>query len=676
MRSTHSVLFLLATLTATVPIPASAAPATPTTRPQFVRVSYVEGEVKISTGLNGSPDLGKSWIPAGMDFPIADGATLATEQGRAQVEFENGSMVFLAEHSVLQFNKLSATSEGTDTEVLLLTGRSTFAIESGAHDSFTLSTLVASLHLSLPRTLRVESAIDGSLFYLIEGSFTFEATYPALPFTVGPGESFRCVNGQSSPTRNSPPNSEQIAWDQWVAEERDARQHDLAAALQLSGLAAPIPGLVDLAREGTFSDCPPYGKCWQPNDPQTAANPQSSATSPTLTASSSANSPAPQIAAPAQSSAPSCISNIATGVRCVAQRDDRGSIAYYLGPCGTGPLASKRWWVDKLIKYSPQYPEGEVLSERYGMEELFPESASIPSARWLHYPWATCHAGAWLPSSASACKAGSSFKNGHCQPPSKKWVVGPKRKHSSFLRVQVGTKQGLIPKHPDDVKGHRPINANDGVVILHGDGPAEVAQIKPAPQTLVLLPSLPAGYENAWAKHLPKVPQPVIEGRLLDSTFISANSSVPRVAVKETQSIRYDYKSRSFVALLAPQPGLSSKDRHVVAAYVSPTSETGKSTKNSAGSLSLRPAGANNSGSSSSSSNTASHNNSGSRSSSHSSSSSAGYSHSSSSSGSSNSGSSAPSHSSGGGSSYSGGASSAASSSAAPTPAPSSPRPH
>jgi hypothetical protein len=63
----------------------------------------------------GSPDLGKDWIEAGVNLPIEEGATLATEEGRSQVEFENGSVAYQAEHSVLQFKGLKSNSQGTST---------------------------------------------------------------------------------------------------------------------------------------------------------------------------------------------------------------------------------------------------------------------------------------------------------------------------------------------------------------------------------------------------------------------------------------------------------------------------------------------------------------------------------------------------------------------------------
>lgn len=47
---------------------------------QMVRLSFVQGDVKVSTGLNGTPDLDKDWVLAGVNFPVEEGTTLVTEQ--------------------------------------------------------------------------------------------------------------------------------------------------------------------------------------------------------------------------------------------------------------------------------------------------------------------------------------------------------------------------------------------------------------------------------------------------------------------------------------------------------------------------------------------------------------------------------------------------------------------
>jgi FecR protein len=91
-------------------------------QPQMVWLNHLEGEVKFSPGHKGEPVLGKDWIEANTGQVMEDGYTLATEKGRAEIEFENRTVVYLAENSVLVFNSLWATEGATETRLNLLTG--------------------------------------------------------------------------------------------------------------------------------------------------------------------------------------------------------------------------------------------------------------------------------------------------------------------------------------------------------------------------------------------------------------------------------------------------------------------------------------------------------------------------------------------------------------------------
>jgi hypothetical protein len=243
---------------------------------EVLRVSspdtHVQGEVKFSTGTNGNPDLGTHWIEAGVNLPIGDGATLATEEGRAQVEFENGSVAYLAEHSVLQLKGLKNTAQGTNTTMALLTGTASFAHESNGKDDLTIETLAADLHMKSAMVLRVESAVDGAVFRIVEGTLEISVGATGQAVQVGPGQAVQCVGGVVSRVEEAEGDMELKNWDQWVSVERAARKADIEKGLKESGLKAPIPGLVDLVRTGTFSDCAPYGKCWEPNVEAQAAN--------------------------------------------------------------------------------------------------------------------------------------------------------------------------------------------------------------------------------------------------------------------------------------------------------------------------------------------------------------------------------------------------------------------
>ncbi len=570
MRHTQPLVSLLVLCGAISLAGAIETNATETSQPQIVRVSYVQGEVKVSTGIKGSPDLGKDWIAAGVNLPIEEGATLATENGRAEVEFENGSMAYLAEHSVLQFNTLTSNSQGTTTSVTLLMGRATFAHESSGHDELTVDAGVADVHTiatnALPtKILRVESALDGAVVHVVEGSLQISEGAPARTVKLGPGDAFQVVNGVLSPVEGLQDDPDQRAWDQWVSEERAARKADIEEGLKQSGLAAPIPGLVDLVREGTFTDCPPYGKCWEPREASGVLQEQGQAKA----------TPEPRAQGGAGQGSADASKAQSANVRYVRVREDEGTFYWGGGPCGWGPWAQGRHWVDKLLKITPEHPEGVVVQKHYG-EDYFgsPAGASFGyySGWWRRYPWATCYAGNWFSERTelgSGCASGKRGKSGKCQPPKKKWVVGPKRKGGSFVRVRMGKKVGFIPKHPLDVKGKPPLNVKDGVLMFHEKGGQGVMKIKAPPKDLRIVDNLPPGREANWAKNLPKVEKPVIEGWLLKGGLGSERLNALQNANQKGQlSIRYDYKAGDF-AVFGNRAASSRGDaRPLVLAYL------------------------------------------------------------------------------------------------------------
>jgi hypothetical protein len=567
MRHTQSfalLLVLFGSASLAIPIPT---PATEMYNPQIVRVSYVQGEVKLSMGIDGSPDLGKKWISAAVNFPIEEGATLATEDGRAEVEFENGSVAYLAEHSVLQFDGLTSNSQGTSTSVTLLTGRATFAHESNCHDQLTVDTAMAEFRTSSTKTVRVESALDGAMFRVVEGFLRVSEGKPAKIAKVEPGEAVLCARGELSHLRGLQDDPEQAAWDQWVDEERTARKADIEKGLKESGLAAPIPGLVDLVRSGTFTDCPPYGKCWEPRESADTEGALEMA-KPVTERESWSQNPGTQGAAnsnPAQTAT----------VRYQKIREDLGTTVSYDGPCGMGPLRRGRNYVEKTLMFTAEHPEGVVVKKHFGTEwESIGTGGSqfSPYAGWWRgYDWATCYAGSWISARREehfGCQAGKGGNHEKCHPPHrKKWVVGPRVKGGSFLRVKVGKKEGFIPKHPGDAQGKQPLHAKEGVLMFRGKGGFELEKIKASPEKLQIVKESPISFEERWQKDLPKVEKPVIAGRLLSGGKNLLSLTPPRSAnQKGPADIRFDYKSQNFVARSAAVGGGRGNGRPVVVA--------------------------------------------------------------------------------------------------------------
>ena len=114
-----------------------------------VLIASVEGDVRISNGKDHHPDLNTPWQEALGGELVAEGSALATGNGRAEVEFENGSTVYLGENSLLLFKELTATGDRFRSRVALATGTATFSFEPSAKESFFIDT--PTVHWSFPR---------------------------------------------------------------------------------------------------------------------------------------------------------------------------------------------------------------------------------------------------------------------------------------------------------------------------------------------------------------------------------------------------------------------------------------------------------------------------------------------------------------------------------------------
>jgi hypothetical protein len=88
------------------------------TYPQIVRLSYIQGDVRL---IRGKAEDG-NWDKAATDVPLEQGFSVATGNGRAEIEFEDASTAYLGENSVLTFGKLTSKAGILETKLSLLTG--------------------------------------------------------------------------------------------------------------------------------------------------------------------------------------------------------------------------------------------------------------------------------------------------------------------------------------------------------------------------------------------------------------------------------------------------------------------------------------------------------------------------------------------------------------------------
>jgi FecR protein len=237
--------------------------------PQIVRISYVQGDVRISRGKENERATGNTWEVAEANLPLESGFNLVTgPTGRAEIEFEDTSTVYLAENSALGFNELRTYQDVPYTELALLSGMATLHVHlAAAGELFVLRTPTNAMTLKYPEDsyVRVNSFLDGMRVTPLANMMAYQpGSTEAKEMAKGASFSYGTSGQIAAP---GPTDAAALAqWDGWVSDRVTSRSVAMASAMKASGLASPIPGLADMYGAGKFFSCEPYGTCWEPNE--------------------------------------------------------------------------------------------------------------------------------------------------------------------------------------------------------------------------------------------------------------------------------------------------------------------------------------------------------------------------------------------------------------------------
>jgi FecR protein len=476
--------------------PPSTAP--PQTYDQIVRLSLVEGDVRISRGKEGEHATGGEWGQATVGTPVETGFSLATGKGRAEIEFEDASTVYLGEDSVLTFDQLTATGGVPHTDVTLVSGTATLNVRPEfAGELFILKTPIGRITVRYPNVnfIRVNSYLDAMALTPQEDSTLHQGL--TEKHTVKGQTTTYNMYGQVVP---GPPEAqdELAEWDDWTAKRIAARDLATTAAMKEAGLSSPIPGLAEMKDQGTFFACAPYGTCWEPTagwGEYEAAPARLNVQQPSgRSLSQSAQSPFTVSAKVLQSNAPGAV------VR-----------TEYEQPFPCSPDRVRR-----LIARDPLTGKDTVLSTDV-------DRNSAP------YDWAVCHAGTWIHREHRYV-----------------WVAGTKRHHHCPVRwVKYGGAKAYVPLHPHDVAGKTPINLKHGVFQTTGRKGESAERVAFKADTPVkLLTTTPKEFLKPYFPPLEHVETPHLEAHLVKDGLVAGKEGTAKPA---GIAITFDHRSQSIM---------------------------------------------------------------------------------------------------------------------------------
>lgn len=238
---------VLLTVCSLVSLPASA-----TSQARIVRLSDVHGAVQINK------NTGSGFERAFLNLPITQGTQLKTgADGRAEVEFEDGSSLRLAPDSVITFSSLTLSDSGTRNSALDLAEGMAYLNWLGK-DAVSLKFSRESVALDHPAHFRVLDASDKAELAVFKGEVDVNGPDGKLTLEKHKSATFDVADNDKSKVTNKIEETQLDSWD------KDATSYHDEYAKMKNDSSPYGYGLSDLNYYGAFNMIPGYGMMWQP----------------------------------------------------------------------------------------------------------------------------------------------------------------------------------------------------------------------------------------------------------------------------------------------------------------------------------------------------------------------------------------------------------------------------
>jgi hypothetical protein len=221
-----------------------------------VRLSRAEGQVLVS---HSGSDV---WEEAPVNLPLQEGDTLATQDGLAGIEFENGATGYLAENSVLQFSQLGFSGAGRATELTLTQGAGTFYANLAGQDTFRVRTPTFDVTIPERAEFRIDAFRDGAAAEVFTGNVSVSTAKGSTDLVKGQSVAIHQNNVQDMSIGSLP--TAEDAFDQWVTEQGEIIRSGNKNTLTYIN-SPNAYGLSDLSIYGTWVNFAEFGGfVWRP----------------------------------------------------------------------------------------------------------------------------------------------------------------------------------------------------------------------------------------------------------------------------------------------------------------------------------------------------------------------------------------------------------------------------
>ena len=230
---------------------------------RIIRLSLVQGDVRFARDVHGDPLTSDkaNWEGATLNLPIRQGYVLATDHGRAEVEFENGAMAFLAENTVLEFYDLSLEDGAKTTLLVLRQGTASFYVNPGNGDYFSVTGGDFTVEADGRAAFRLDNFDDGSVVDVTKGRISVLRKNKTTALVKGQSLSMRADDNNSLEIARLPESDD---FDRWVSGREEAVTTATNAGQQYVNSSYYSSGIADLYTYGSWYPVSGYGNCWRP----------------------------------------------------------------------------------------------------------------------------------------------------------------------------------------------------------------------------------------------------------------------------------------------------------------------------------------------------------------------------------------------------------------------------
>src|SRR5690242_10086845 len=220
---------------------------------RIVRLSTIEGTVQIDRAT------GQGFEKAFLNMPITQGSKLRTAtDGRAEVEFEDGSTIRLTPNTSLQFTDLGLRDSGAKVSTVDVNdGMAYFNVLGEKGDEFLVTFGRQKINLDHAAHFRVDVQNGTGEVAVFDGKVEVNGPDGGVEISKKRTATFDLSTDKYELAKNIVPDAN----DQW---DREQGQYNQRRAIANSYHSPDAYGWSDLAYYGSFANVGGFGSCWRP----------------------------------------------------------------------------------------------------------------------------------------------------------------------------------------------------------------------------------------------------------------------------------------------------------------------------------------------------------------------------------------------------------------------------